>query len=74
MLRIVDGVKEASDHLKAVAKDLILQVLGDLGAHTDDLETWKLEMKGKAILMEGLLSQNGLRRVFSIRGCDRALV
>ena len=52
--------------LKAVAKDLIVQVLGDLGAHTDDLESWKLEMKGKAILMQGKMSQDGMRRVFSV--------
>ncbi len=52
--------------LKSVAKDLVVQVLGDLGAHTGDLESWKLEMKSKAILMQGKLSQDGMRRVFSI--------
>jgi hypothetical protein len=52
--------------LKAVAKELIVQVLGDLGAHTDDLESWKLEIKGKTILMRGKISQDGLRRVFSV--------
>ena len=52
--------------LKAVVKDLIVQVLGDLGADTDDLESWKLEMKGKAILMQGKMSQDGMRRVFSV--------
>jgi hypothetical protein len=52
--------------LKAVAKDLVVQVLGDLGAHTDDMESWKVEVKDKTILMQGVLSQDGLRRVFSI--------
>lgn len=52
--------------LKSVAKELIVQVLGDLGAHTGDLESWKLEMKGTTILMQGKLSEDGLRRVFSI--------
>ena len=52
--------------LKAVAKDLIVQVLGDLGMHTEDLESWKLEIKGKTILMQGKLSQDGMRRVFSV--------
>jgi hypothetical protein len=52
--------------LKAVAKDLIVKVLDDLGANTDDMKSWKMEMKGRAILMQGKLSQDGLRRVFSI--------
>ena len=52
--------------LKSVAKDLIVQVLGDLGAHADDLETWKLEIKGTSILMQGELSEAGMRRVFSV--------
>ncbi len=52
--------------LKAVAKELTLQVLGNLGAHTDDLESWNIKVVGKTISMQGQLSQDGLRRVFSI--------
>jgi len=52
--------------LKSVAKELIVDVLGNLGAHTDDLESWKLEVKGKSIQMQGKLSEDGMRRVFSV--------
>jgi hypothetical protein len=52
--------------LEAVAKDLIIHVLDDLGANTDDMKTWKMEMTDKTITLRGNLSQDGLRRVFSI--------
>ncbi|NOY29562.1 MAG: hypothetical protein GXP28_05110 [Planctomycetes bacterium] len=52
--------------LKSVAKEFIVKVLGEMGAVTEDLESWKLEIKGKTIVMRGKISQDGLRRVFSI--------
>lgn len=52
--------------LKAVAQELVLQVLGNLGANVDELQSWKTEVKGQAILMQGSLSQDGQRRVFSV--------
>jgi len=52
--------------IKAIAKDLILNALEDMGAHIADLEGWKLELDSRAITMRGPLSKDGLRRVFSI--------
>jgi hypothetical protein len=61
-LRIAEDVTP----LSAVAKDLVLTVLNDFGANVDDLQSWKVDVKSNAIHMEGPLSQDGLRRVFSI--------
>jgi hypothetical protein len=52
--------------LQPVAKELVLQVLGDLGADVADMESWKVDFKPKAIHMEGPVSQDGLRRIFSV--------
>jgi hypothetical protein len=52
--------------LKEVAKDLVLSVLDDFGANIEDMKSWKVEVKPTAIHMEGPLSQDGLRRIFSV--------
>lgn len=52
--------------LKAVAQELVLNVLGNLGADVDEMQSWKTEVQGKSILMQGTLSQDGQRRVFSV--------
>lgn len=52
--------------LKPIAKDLILNVLDDLGSSIPDFESWKVNVQGKSILMNGPFSQDGLRRVFSV--------
>jgi hypothetical protein len=52
--------------LEAVAQELVLQVLDNLGANVDELQSWKTEVKGQAILMQGPLSQDAMRRVFSV--------
>jgi hypothetical protein len=52
--------------IKAVAKEMVINVLDDLGAHVADLADWKLELEEKAITMRGPLSQDGQRRVFSV--------
>lgn len=61
----IDFAKDVSP-LQSVAKDLVLSVLNDFGANVDDLQSWKVDVKSTAIHMEGPLSQDGLRRVFSI--------
>jgi hypothetical protein len=52
--------------IKTVAKEMVISVLDDLGAHVADLANWKLELAEKAITMRGPLSQDGQRRVFSV--------
>ena len=63
-LRIDFGSDIAS--LEPVAKELVLSVLDDLGANVSDMESWKLSVKERAIHMEGPLSQDGQRRIFSV--------
>ncbi len=52
--------------IEAIAKELVLNTLDDLGAHIEDLVDWKLELEEKAITMRGPLSEDGQRRVFSV--------
>ena len=52
--------------LKPVAHDLVVQVMQDLGTPIDDIQSWKTKVEGRAILMQGPLSQDGMRRVFSV--------
>ncbi len=61
----IDFGKDVSA-IKPIAKELILKALEDLGATIPDFESWKINVKGKSILMNGPLSQDGLRRVFSV--------
>lgn len=48
------------------AKPLVLSALNEFGVHLDDVEKWKAELKGKSIILKGPLSNDGMRRVFSI--------
>ena len=48
------------------AKPLVLEVLAKFGASIEDLEKWKTELKGKSLILSGSLSNDGMRRVFSI--------
>jgi hypothetical protein len=63
-LRIDFGTNVAL--LEPVAKDLVLAVLDDLGANVVEMASWKVGVKEQAIHMEGPLTQDGLRRVFSV--------
>jgi hypothetical protein len=61
----IDFAEDVSP-LRDVAKELVLSVLDDFGANVDDLQLWKVDVKQQAIHMEGPLTDDGLRRVFSI--------
>lgn len=52
--------------LHPLAKELVLTVLDDFGANVEEMQSWKVELKPQAILMEGPVSQDGLRRIFSV--------
>jgi hypothetical protein len=52
--------------LKDVAKELVLSVLDDFGSNVEDMANWQTEVKPTAIHMEGDISQDGLRRIFSV--------
>ncbi|MFK7776492.1 MAG: hypothetical protein QM501_00035 [Gimesia sp.] len=58
--------KSDTAKFSSFAKPLVLEALGNFGVYIDDLETWKTELKGKSIILRGPLSNDGMRRVFSI--------
>jgi hypothetical protein len=49
-----------------LAKPLVLKALGNLGLQTDELAAWKVSLAGNSIRMNGPLSADAQRRVFSI--------
>jgi hypothetical protein len=49
-----------------LAKPLVLGAPENLGLSTDELSTWKVSLTGKSIRMNGPLSADAQRRVFSI--------
>jgi len=55
-----------SSVLAPVAKPLLLEVLGDLGASIDDIADWKVEAEPQRITFSGPLSAAGRKRVFSL--------
>jgi hypothetical protein len=52
--------------LTPVALPLLQEILGDLGARIDDLQTWKVTAEAKRITLSGELSMDGMKRVFSL--------
>ena len=48
------------------AKPLVLEVLDNFEAHLDDLEKWDYKLKGNSLILSGPLSNDGMRRIFSI--------
>jgi hypothetical protein len=49
-----------------LAKPLVLGALQNLGLHADELAAWKVTLAGKSIRMNGPLSADAQRRVFSV--------
>lgn len=52
--------------LADVAKPLVLEILDQCGAAIDDFNDWTVAVKGNAILLDGKLSKDGMRKLFSI--------
>jgi hypothetical protein len=52
--------------LAGVAKPLLLEILDQCGAMVDDFNDWKVTVKGNTIALDGKLSADGLRKLFSI--------
>jgi hypothetical protein len=51
--------------LGPAAKPLLLEGLNGMGASMDDLENWSVGLDGKAITMQGTLSERGVRQFLS---------
>lgn len=62
---VVDFAGDASA-ISAVAKPLMLEILGKAGAYLSDLESWNFEVKRNRLTLEGTLSSEGLRQIFSL--------
>lgn len=52
--------------LGSQAKSLLLEVLDHFGAKLPDLEKWTMKTEARSIVLEGTLSTDTLRRVFSL--------
>jgi len=52
--------------LSAIAKPLLLEVLAQYGAHLDDIQQWKSQVDQSAVVLQGELSQSGLRRLLTV--------
>lgn len=52
--------------IASFAKPLLLEILNNAHAGIPDLEDWKVSGKGNSIIASGKLSNDGLRRLFSI--------
>ena len=52
--------------LAPVAKPLLLEILGDLGASIADIAEWKVTAEPQRIILNGPLSATGRKRVFSL--------
>ncbi len=61
----IDFAKDVTP-LKAIAKELVVAAVGDLGIEVVDMADWEAKVAGKEIRMMGKLSQDGQRRIFSI--------
>ncbi len=61
----IDLGKDATN-LSKLAKPLLLAVMAKHGVAIEDFQDWKVRTAGKSILLQGELSQSGLRRVLSV--------
>jgi hypothetical protein len=52
--------------IKSFAKPLFLQILSDLGASSDNLNSWTAQAKKNEISLAGKLDRSGLRRLLSV--------
>jgi hypothetical protein len=56
--------------LADVAKPLVLEVLSEAGAEIDEFNDWNVAVADKQITLDGELTRNGLRRLFSFLELD----
>ena len=60
--------------LAEVGKPLLLEVLRNAGSEIDEFNDWKVETAPKQISIEGELTANGLRRLFSFLELDATAI
>lgn len=64
--RLLIEFQEQPDLLVKVAQPLLLEILAKRGVHVGALANWNVSGRTNAIVLEGEMSLNGLRRVASI--------
>lgn len=69
----LDFADDASS-LSAIAKPLVLAIVGGAGAMLPEFNDWKAEAKGTSLSLEGELTPSGLRRIFSLLSIDASVV
>ena len=52
--------------LERIAGDLVIQVLDEIGVTVPGIEEWQTKVVGTSIRMQGELTQDGQRRIFSL--------
>jgi hypothetical protein len=60
--------------LSGVAQPLLVEVLQEAGASIDEFATWKPVAAGRRITLEGELTEDGMRRLFSFLELDATAV
>jgi hypothetical protein len=70
---LVDFGQDASI-LQPVAKQLVVHVLTTAGAMLDEINDWTANVRGTRISLEGSLSTDGMRRLFSLVTLDAGVL
>lgn len=58
--------------LAAMAKPVILKAVGEAGAMLPEFATWEVKVGPNSLALEGPLSEDGMRRIFSVLAIDAA--
>ena len=64
--RLILNFGEDAASLDQIAKPILMQVLDKHGANLEDIKSWQAETEGSTVILEGQLSESGLRRVLSV--------
>ena len=64
--RIMIHFNENATVLGPIAKPLLLEVMGDIGAQIEDVEAWDVKVEANRITLQGPLSDDGRKKFFSL--------
>ena len=69
---IIDFGRDAAP-LKDIAKQILLEILGNQSAMIDEFQEWKASVSGQRVRVSGSLGESGFKRVLSILDAPTAL-
>lgn len=64
--RIVIDLQDDASGIASFAKPLFLQIMSDLGASVNEIQSWTAQAKGSELSLSGRLTNSGLRRLLSM--------